>query len=129
LDKQHCPSLLTDGSVLIYDNGPNRGFSRVIELDPLSREIRWQYKADPPEDFFSDHQGFSQRLPNGNTLITESLRGHAFEVTREGEIVWEFFNTRTDTDGQMRKTIYRITRIVDPEIIQQIHVRIGQAHN
>ncbi len=35
-----------------------------------------------------------QRLPNGNTLITESSGGRIFEVTRDGEIVWEFFNPR-----------------------------------
>ncbi len=35
-----------------------------------------------------------QRLPNGNTLITGSSGGRIFEVTRDGEIVWEFFNPR-----------------------------------
>jgi hypothetical protein len=36
--------------------------------------------------------GNAQRLPNGNTLITESAFGRFFEVTREGEIVWEYVN-------------------------------------
>jgi len=34
--------------------------------------------------------GYAQRLPNGNTLITESSFGRFFEVTKEGEIVWEY---------------------------------------
>ena len=34
--------------------------------------------------------GSSARLSNGNTLITESLRGRAFEVTPEGEVVWRW---------------------------------------
>jgi hypothetical protein len=31
-------------------------------------------------------------LANGNTLITEGLNGRLFEVTSEGEIVWEYVN-------------------------------------
>jgi hypothetical protein len=31
-------------------------------------------------------------LPNGNTLITESDGGRLFEVTADGQIVWEFVN-------------------------------------
>jgi hypothetical protein len=33
-----------------------------------------------------------QRLPNGNTLITEETGGRIFEVTPDREIVWEFVN-------------------------------------
>jgi hypothetical protein len=36
--------------------------------------------------------GNAQRLPNGNTLITESSFGRFFEVTKEGELVWEYVN-------------------------------------
>jgi hypothetical protein len=34
----------------------------------------------------------AQRLPNGNTLINEASFGRFFEVTRDGEIVWEYVN-------------------------------------
>ena len=34
--------------------------------------------------------GGAQRLLNGNTLIANSHRGEAFEVTPEGEVVWKF---------------------------------------
>ena len=43
-------------------------------------------------ELFSLRMGNSQRLPNGNTLITESSFGRFFEVTREGEVVWEYVN-------------------------------------
>ena len=32
----------------------------------------------------------AQRLVNGNTLITEANMGRVFEVTKEGEVVWEY---------------------------------------
>ena len=33
-----------------------------------------------------------QRLPNGNTLITEGSDGRVFEVTKDHELVWEFIS-------------------------------------
>jgi hypothetical protein len=88
----HHPTLLDDGNILIFDNGVHRGYSRVIELDPVDERIVWEYISDPPEDFYSHTRGAAQRLPNGNTLITESDRGRAFEVTPSGEIVWMWQN-------------------------------------
>jgi hypothetical protein len=40
--------------------------------------------------FFSAYMGAAQRLPNGNTHITESATGRLFDVTPQGEIVWEY---------------------------------------
>ena len=98
----HDAVVLQNGNILLFDNGLSRGWSRVIELDPLTRQIVWQYTAPVPSDFFTESRGGNQRLPNGNTLITESDSGRAFEVTREGEIVWEFWNPEIaeGTDAQ-----------------------------
>ena len=43
-------------------------------------------------EFFLAAHGNAQRLPNGNTLINEASFGRFFEVTRDGEIVWEYVN-------------------------------------
>jgi len=71
-------------------NGLSRKWSRAIELDPLTNEIVWEYKANPPEAFYTRAKGSVQRLSNGNTLIAESDKGRAIEVTPDGNIVWEF---------------------------------------
>ena len=71
---------------------------------------------ESPEKFFSALIGSNQRLPNGNTLITESDKGHVFEITREGKIVWEFYNPNINMEAKKRETIYRMTRIYNPEI-------------
>lgn len=42
--------------------------------------------------FYSSYISSAQRLPNGNTLITEGSDGHLLEVTPDHEIVWEFVN-------------------------------------
>jgi uncharacterized protein (UPF0248 family) len=94
---QHAPTLLANGNILIFDNGVHRlddsvPYSRVIEIDPATNEIVWRYQDKPTWNFFSPRMGNAQRLPNGNTLITGSSFGRFFEVTKEGEIVWEYVN-------------------------------------
>ena len=84
----HGAQLLANGNILVLDNGRYRAWSRVIELNPLTKKIVWEYKSD---GFFTKSQGYVQRLPNGNTLITEAEKGRAFEVTPECEVVWEYF--------------------------------------
>jgi hypothetical protein len=94
LDYQHHSNMLPNGNILIFDNGPHRGYSRVIEIEPESGGIVWQYIADPPENFFAPYLSGQQRLPNGNTFICSggSEDGRLFEVTSEGDVVWDFRN-------------------------------------
>ncbi|QRY62621.1 aryl-sulfate sulfotransferase [Gordonia sp. PDNC005] len=106
---QHNPHLIADGlpgagNVLIFDNQGGAGYpaaplgiyagSRVLEVNPTNREIVWQYTAEdsgrPTWEFFSSFVSNAQRLPNGNTLITEGMRGRLFQVTPDGTIVWEY---------------------------------------
>lgn len=94
LEKQHHPSLLDNGIILIFDNGVER-----------------KYKADPPGSFFSAGRSGYQKMPNGNVLITESDKGHVFEVTREGELVWEFYNPDILEAENRRAAIYRMMRL------------------
>ena len=55
-------------------------------------EIVWSYAAD---GFLSRFASGVQRLPNGNTLITEGDPGRLIEVRPDGEVVWEFVNPKT----------------------------------
>jgi hypothetical protein len=105
----HDATLLENGNILLFDNGLERDFSRVIELDPLTKQIVWKYQADNPTDFFTLARGSAQRLPNGNTLMAESDKGLAFEVTEEGEIVWKFACPHI-TKKNKRATIERIKK-------------------
>ncbi len=116
LSRQHDAQLLPNGNVLIFDNGCRNRFSRVVEIDPLSKKIVWEYKADPVQKFYSALCGSSQRLSNGNTLIAESSKGRAFEVTKDGKIVWDYYNPKTKKKSHKRETIYRIRRFSDPQI-------------
>jgi hypothetical protein len=114
LDRQHQPTLTEAGTVLIFDNGRHRRWSRALEVDPATDGIVWQYRAEPRESFYSFSRGGVQRLPNGNTLITESDAGRVFEVTPEGDVVWELLAPRqpsADDRPARRAAIYRLRRM------------------
>ena len=85
------------GNILVFDNGSSTvplrslkhpGETYVLEIDPSTEKIVWKYENG--EKFFSKFRGSVQRLPNGNTLICEADGRRIFEVTMEGEIVWEY---------------------------------------
>lgn len=120
LELPHMPRMLDTGRILVFDNGSHRRYSRVLEIDPETEQIVWQYQGDPPDSFFSKWRGGAQRLPNGNTLITETDKGRAFEVTPSGELVWEFWNPVIQ-DGK-RARIYRLVRL-SPERVGRILAR------
>ena len=119
----HDATVLANGHILLFDNRLGRDWSRVIELDPLTREIVWEYKAPNPEDFYTASRGSNQRLANGNTLIAHSDAGRAFEVTPDGRIVWEFYNPNRQGPGR-RATIVRIKRY-EPDYVERIIARHG----
>ena len=110
----HDGVVLPSGNFLLFDNGLGRRWSRVVELDPLARKIVWEYRAPEPESFYSQTRGANQRLPNGNTLIAQSDSGRAFEVTHEGDIVWEFLNPNL-SEGR-RGALVRLRRI-EPAVV------------
>jgi hypothetical protein len=120
----HHATILENGNLLLFDNGLGRDWSRVIELDPLTREIVWEYRAPQPADFYTRGRGASQRLASGNTLMTDSDSGRAFEVTPEGEIVWEFLTPHRGERGQ-RVTIARTTRY-ELDYVRQIEGALGE---
>jgi hypothetical protein len=98
-----------------------RDYSRVLEIDPISLEIVWQYTPAEagfliPLDasrFYSPFVSSAQRLPNGNTLITEGSDGRIFEVTRNHELVWEYISPYRGSRGLTRglmNMVYRAYR-------------------
>lgn len=120
LNRQHMPTLIPDthpisekpmpgaGHFLVFDNGGNRGYSRVLELSPLTNEIVWEYKDR--DRFYGRSLGGADRMPNGNTVICEGGdRGRLFEVTPEGEIVWEYLTPYLDGAGRGH-AVYRCVR-------------------
>ncbi len=94
------------GNVLLYDNGGSggappitRNYSRIIELDPTTMQEVWSYECRPPgscsvspriNSFYAPFMGGAQRLPNGNTLISDLRNARVFEITSSGVLAWEY---------------------------------------
>ncbi len=105
LEGQHDPLALPDGNFLIANQAQPHA---IIELDP-SGNVVWQFtipnrKSWPVRD--------ANRLPNGNTLITESDR--IIEVTGDGQVVWQFrmaTNPFTDKNSPAARGFYKAERI------------------
>lgn len=96
LDLQHEALMIGSGStgsgrIQIFNNGYRRTYeyrkSVILEIDPADDSVTWRYRSD---DFYSPTGGVEQPLPNGNVLIGSTRGGRAFEVTRKGQIVWEW---------------------------------------
>ena len=110
---QHDPTLLANGNLLLFDNGTGpRKASRVFEVDRNTLTPRWIYEGTEDHPFWSATCGTAQRLPNGNTLITESDGGRAFEVTPDKDIVWEFWNPhRPPDEPELVATLFEVLRL------------------
>jgi len=109
---QHQPTLLNNGNILFFNNKEAWDRSSVIEFDPFSRDITWAYHGSKDKPFYTPFNGSCQRLPNGNTLITESDPGRAFEVTPENRIVWEYINPhRAGEQREFIATLFEVVRI------------------
>lgn len=113
LDRQHHATVVEGDRILLFDNGRHRRWSRVLEIDPASGAPSWELRGKPPSSLYTGMRGSTERLPNGNTMVVESAKGRVFEVTRDGDVVWEFFNPDvTQEKGKKRRAaIYRMPRI------------------
>lgn len=92
LYEQHNPLVLTRDplTVLVADSENNR----IVEYQRSDGEwkLTWGYRGDLlwPRD--------ADRLPNGNTLIGDTLNDRAIEVTPDRKIVWEYHVERSVYD-------------------------------
>jgi len=89
LNHQHNPQWLGDGAVLVADSENDR----VVELhrDDGRWTVAWALTSAGGVDFRWPRD--ADRLPNGNTLITDSFNRRVIEVDESGAVVWGY---RTD---------------------------------
>ena len=87
----------------------------MLEYDLLTRELVWSYEGDPGApgtEFYSGTASSVHRLPNGNTLIVVTHEGRAIEVTRDKQVVWEFFNpARAGKDDELAAALFHLERV------------------
>ena len=127
---QHHPHVIPKGlpgagNLMVFDNGGASGYgaptavspdgsaiyqragSRVLEINPTTLELVWSYTGPR---FFSTNISGAQRLPNGNTLITEGAPGRLLEVTVDRRVVWEYIYPVFSGPNQAN-AVYRAYRV------------------
>ena len=97
---------------MLFDNSGRGRVSAVEVYDLKTLALQWAYAGSETQPFYTRFCGTSQRLPNGDTLITESDNGRAFEVTADGDIVWEFYNPhRAGENDEFIAALFRMDRL------------------
>ena len=97
--RQHDPDFIGNGKIAVYDNGDDgtssgdvlRG-STIMAVDPATDVVEIVYQGSKEAPFYSKYMGKMQFLRNGNLLVTESVRGRVFELSKENEVVWEYIS-------------------------------------
>ena len=131
---QHDPDLLPNGHMLLFDNSgrysaPGQGMSRVIEFDPQTHAIVWQYAGEAQKPLHSAIRSAQERLPNGNTLITESDGGRLVEVAPNHDIVWEYINPVRGGEQNKRIPVVSWGQRIDPQWLDDAFRRELQSKN
>lgn len=119
----HSAVRLPDGNTLVACSDHN-GEPKVVEFDP-SGKIVWQVlKNDLPGIELKFMTGL-QRLPNGNTVMTNWLghnqfgkAPHAIEVTRDKKVVWTYSDS---SFIQTMSSIQLIDKEFDPKTSTILH--------
>ena len=124
-----------EGNILVFDNGgragygaPNPGAPTGLDNAHQGLFARARVRPHNPGNclavpahaagmtgpwrapFTAAFVSSAQRLPNGNTLITEGQGGRLIEVTPAHEIVWEYFSPYTQKRRPMN-LVYRAYRV------------------
>ena len=98
------PPTHPDGSYVIPENGP------IGPDQPL-----WKFEAEEKNSFYSSYISGTHRLSNGNTFICSGDKGRLFEVTPEGEIVWDYLQPYSVPERDMARRsrfgLFRATKI------------------
>ena len=69
-----------DGRIMVFDNrrddsdGQIFGGSRILAIDPVTRDVETLYEGSEEAPFFTNEMGKQQLLANRNLLIIEPCR-------------------------------------------------------
>ena len=85
INHQHNPQWLGDGAVLVADSENDR----IVELH-REENGSWTpaWAIEKAGGLTLSWPRDADRLPNGHTLVTDSLNKRVFEVTRDGQVVY-----------------------------------------
>ena len=106
--RQHDPDFLPDGTIAVLDNAMYSGHSRIVKINPRTRQLQVLLGRPGDTPFYTWIRGKQEHLPGGNILVAEAQAGRAFEVDSSGKLLWEYQNIY---DEQSNGVISRVEHI------------------
>jgi len=113
-------------NIIIYNNGSITTFgqdftqSSIVEIEPPVNEFglydidevhsfaplsyNWEYTGD----FFSHIMSGVRRLENGNSIVTAATEMRIFEVTSDGNIIWDYIHNEVGQNSISKAFKYPI---------------------
>ncbi|MBR6516426.1 MAG: hypothetical protein IKT40_06175 [Bacilli bacterium] len=113
--------LLGEGNILFYDNGGLKNTSKIIEFNPITFEIVFEYESEILKSYF---RGSVQKTIKGTYLVCVPEQGRLVEIDKNKNIIrdlkldkehkFESGNMKNITFGRMNTNLlsfYRIEQI------------------
>ena len=122
------------GNIIVFNNGSVTGFgnngieSSVLEIAPpiddfgnyIIDDIEafgpdaavWSYESD----FFSNIMSGAKRLPNGNTLVTVAIEMRIFEVSYNGDVLWDYTHQGLGQTNISKASKYSYTYLISQNV-------------
>lgn len=131
--RQHDPDFVDGNTISVFDNnnlsspstssfaGETGLSSRIVVLNVLENRTSVFFEGSKDNPFFTNIMGKHQWLPNGNALISESRSGRAFEITSEGDVVWEYYNVVQEDVLGLIDEVQRLPPQFDPEFFARLN--------
>lgn len=122
----HSVRVLPNGNLFYFFNrnetADKQFYSSIVELDPVTKHVIWGYWTNPLSTMFIADHGNAAQLPNGNVLVTHHTSGgSAFEVTKNGRLVWEWAYPVKNAKGQA-EPVYRVQRVSKERVDKVLRV-------
>jgi hypothetical protein len=133
--RQHDPDFVDGNTISVLDNNnidseAGGQQSRILLLSAASGERTVYYEGSDDTPFYTDIMGKTQWLPNGNLLISEAMKGRAFEIDRDGRIVWEYVNLVGDGYAGLMEEVQRLPeRMNETYSESNISAKCAKAHD
>jgi hypothetical protein len=120
---QHSARMLPNGSIMFFLNNiphpklKDKFYSAVRKLNPITKEVVWEFDGEEQYTMHSLSQGHCQQLDNGNILITVNNfvvgeNPYVLEVTPQKEVVWKWEPAEfPESNLSQRERFYRVERI------------------
>lgn len=96
--EHHDRDFENNGWITVFDNRTNLGTAKIRKINPSSNEAKTLYPTNLDLTFYTEAGGKHQKQNNGNRLIPEARAGRVFEISPEGETIWEWIQQPFDKE-------------------------------